>query len=260
MQLLTFARRNLVLRHRGTLPVILTSPHDGGSTPPGVDQRTAETSPDDCDVNTSRDVRTREITEAVARRILERTGLSPYVVIAEFSRGVVDANRARRCAFVDDDAEKYYDEYHRRVDEYIDQILEQNDGRGFMFDIHGTGVIAEDPADVYLGTANGATLPSWFDRTALFHQHGLHGLLTWARHQTSSGASFDGFRVSPAKPADTETSAVNGGFTVRHYGQRLAAVQVEVARPVRDDGERRDFLIEDLADGIVNFVRRHAPF
>jgi hypothetical protein len=90
-----------------------------------------------------------------------------------------------------------------------------------LFDIHGTSVIEDDPADLYLGTANGASLVADFDRRNIFMQHGLHGLLKWSRRLKDSGGQSQVFRyiVSPADETVTETSEVSGGFTVRHMNQ-----------------------------------------
>lgn len=262
MQIVTYAERRLVKRHRGTLPVILTSPHGGSEKPANVDEREIDKTPGGCNFKTSRDNETAAITESVAQKILDLTGLSPYVVIARFHRNFIDANRRETCAFTDSDAEPFYAEYHSRIEGYVNQILSQNQDRGFLFDIHGTGVIEDDPADLYLGTANGASLVAGFDRGNIFMQHGLHGLLKWSRRLKDSGGQSQVFRyvVSPADETVTETSEVSGGFTIRHYGARINSIQIEIASTIRDDVENRGFLIEDLAFAVINFVRRHAPF
>jgi len=262
MQIVTYAERRLVKRHRGTMPVILTCPHDGSESPAKVKERTNAETAAGCNFKSGQDTETAGITEAVAQKILNVSGLSPYVVIARFHRKFIDANRRATCAFTDSDAQPFYDEYHNRISGYITQILNQNQSHGFLFDIHGTGVIDDDPADVYLGTANGSTLLPGFDRRSLFMQHGLHGLLKWARHQTGIGGIGPVFqyRVSPENETTTETGEVNGGFTVRNYGTLINSIQVELASTVRNDSEKRAFVVEDLAFAIINFVRRHAPF
>ena len=76
-------------------------------------------------------------------------------------------------------------------------------------------VIKSDPADVYLGTAGGASLKAPFNRAELFAQHGLHGLLRAARYP-GSGSSIR-FRVSPASAGATETAQVSGGTAFRAF-------------------------------------------
>jgi hypothetical protein len=258
-QIVTYAERRLVKRHRGTMPVILTCPHDGTEAPAKVTERSNAATPPGCNFTTGRDLEASTVTEAVAQRILEETGLSPYVVIARFQRRFIDANRSAACAFTDADAQPFYDEYHSRIQGYVNQILAQNGNRGFLFDIHGTGGVDGDPADIYLGTANGATLAPGFDRTLLFMQHGLHGLLKWARRHQASPGVFR-YTVSPADASTTESAEVNGGFTVRHYCDPLNCVQIELQTEMRTDAVKRAMLIEDLAFALMNFVRRHAPF
>jgi hypothetical protein len=48
--------------------------------------------------------------------------------------------------------------------------------------------------------------------------------------------------------------------TLRRYGACINSIGIEVADTIRDDYQKRSFVIEDLAFAIVNFVRRHAPF
>jgi N-formylglutamate amidohydrolase len=262
MQIITYDERLLVKQHRGTLPVIITAPHGGSARPAQVSPRKQTETPAGCDFATNRDNETALITEAVAQKILDLTGLSPYVVIAQFRRLYIDANRSEACAFTDPDALPFYSEYHARIAESVTEVLRQNQGRGFLFDIHGTQVIAGDPADIYIGTANGISLPPGFDRRNLFMQHGLHGLFVAARHPTGAdgqGPVFS-YRVSPADENTPETSAVSGGFTIRHYGASINCIQIEIANTVRDDPAIRDLFIADLALAVVNFVRRYAPF
>jgi hypothetical protein len=158
MQTVTYEEDHLVKRHRGTMPVILTCPHDGDQSPPGVQKRKKETTPDECQFTIKSDLQTAFITQSMAERILGLTGLSPYVVMASFDRKFIDANRARspvNCAFTDPAARPFYDEYHNRIFGFVNEIRGQNDNRGFLFDIHGKVEIPEDPADIYLGTDKG---------------------------------------------------------------------------------------------------------
>jgi len=244
------------------MPIILTSPHGGNQSPANVSERSRSATPAGCQFKTGRDTGTAELTELVAQRILDMTALSPYVVIARFHRKFIDANRSRGCAFTDQSAAPFYDEYHRRIDGYVDQLLQQNGGRGFLFDIHGTNGNAADPADIFLGTTDGDPLLQTFNRAALFEQHGLHGLLTSVRRQpirASQGNTLT-YRVSPANAVAAEVGRLNGGFTVVEYGTKINSIQLELVRALRTDSQMRQVFAEDLAAAMVNFVRRHAPF
>jgi len=270
MQTVTYEEDRLVNRHRGTMPVILTCPHDGIEDP-GVQPRTREATPRGCQFETDRDLQTAFITQSVAQKILDLTGLSPYVVVASFNRKFIDANRPRspvNCAFTDAAARPFYDVYHNRIAGFVDEIRLQNANRGFLFDIHGKVEIPEDPADIYLGTDNGGSLLPGFDRVNIFLQHGLQGLLASVRRETGPApAPVFQYRLSPAEAGAPENSSVDGGFTVKRYGVFINSIQIEIADTIRrcdddddDCKQKRLFLIEDLAFSIINFVRRHAPF
>jgi hypothetical protein len=69
MWTMTYGETNLVSRHQGTLPVILSCPHDGKKSPAGGPERTGAGTPADCPpFRTASDRHTREITTGVAHR------------------------------------------------------------------------------------------------------------------------------------------------------------------------------------------------
>jgi len=252
MWTITYEETNLVSRHRGTLPVILTCPHDGKESPAGVPERTGS-APGCPPFKTSRDLRTHEIAIGVAQRLLDVFGEAPYVVIAEFHRKYIDANRSSDCAFEVPAAKQYYDEYHNTLRNFVNEIHAEHGGLGLLFDIHGTQVIDTDPADLYLGTDNGNSIARLLraDPPALFRPRSLRGFLQAAGHV-----------VSPKQPGIPETPAVDGGHTVRTYGSShvdgLDAIQIEIALTLRNDAQKRADLIETLAYAIGNLVARYA--
>jgi hypothetical protein len=262
MRIVAYEECRLVKRSRGSMPVILTSSHGGERKPPEVDERKEDATPPGCQFNSNRDLETALITQSVAQEILDLTGLSPYVVIADYHRKYIDANRPESCAFTDPGALPFYVEYHDRIASFVDEIRRQNSNRGFLFDIHGFVQRASDPIDIHLGTDNGGSLLPGFDRASLFLQHGLAGLLVSARHVNPGGPELPPFqfRVFPPDAETPENRSVDGGFTVQQYGAFISSIQIEIADAIRRDAEKRRFLISDLAVSIINFVRRHAPF
>jgi N-formylglutamate amidohydrolase len=253
MWTIQYQETQLVSRHAGTLPVILTCPHGATARPPGVSQRTG--SPAGCPpFKTAGDTFTKEITIAVAQSLLETLGEAPYVVIAGYHRKFIDANRSERCAFNSSEKQAafpFYSEYHRTVRAFVDAIQAENNSRGFLFDIHGTTTIQEDPADVYIGTDNGESIRRFTssDPLAAFRRRSLRGLLQAA-----------GYVVSPALPGIPETAQVDGGFTTQTYGSShddgLDAMQFEIAQPVRRDQQRREAFIEHLGRAIASLIAR----
>jgi N-formylglutamate amidohydrolase len=249
MRQIEYFKTDLVSRHQGTLPVLLTCAHDGDEKPEGVPPRTRAGSPPECPTfETDHDLRTREVTTGIAQRLLELTGEAPSVVIAEYDRLYIDANRSAACAFEHPDAQptdaqKYYDEYHNTIRQFIDEIRAENGGLGLLFDIHGTGGIAETPAEVYLGTVNGETVARLLraDPRALQRRRSLRGFLETA-----------GYTVVAEAPR------LVGGYTVRTYGSHdadgLDAIQIEILLKLRKGPPHRDCLIEHLAQAIARLV------
>lgn len=242
---------NLVSSHRGTLPVLIACPHGGTAAPDDVPERTGKKTPSGCDFEKTSDLHTREIGQAVAQRMLDVFGEAPYVVAAQFHRKYIDANRSRCCAFETAAAARYYDEYHRTLRAFADEISAEHGGLGLLFDIHGTAGIAAEPADVYLGTADGQTIARLLarDPSAMWRRRSLRGDLLAAGHV-----------VSPRQPGDDEVPALSGGFTVRHYGSShedgIDAIQLEIDDALRKDVGQRNALIDVLAFAFGNGADR----
>ncbi len=250
-------KTNLVSFHRGTLPVILSCPHNGEETPSDVHERTGQGIPSDCHFNDNGDLQTRDITTRVAQRMLDVFGEAPYVVIAEFHRKYIDANRpdlpqTPNCAYEVPAAKKYYDDYHNKLRDFVNEIRAENGGLGLLFDIHGVKNSTIAPAALALSTDNGNTVARLLaaDKHALFRRRSLRGFLKAA-----------GYVVSP-EPGQPENPAVDGGHTVRTYGSShedgLDAIQIEISKDLRDGKDNQTALIKTLAYAIGNLVPRYA--
>jgi N-formylglutamate amidohydrolase len=249
MRNLAYTENLLVSRSQGAMPAILTCPHGGDKHPPGVPSpRTGVGLPSDCRFEPNTDRFTRTITRGVAQFLFDVFGEAPYVVIANFDRAFIDANRRPECAFEDPDARQFYDEYHNTIRNFIDEIRTDNGGLGLLFDIHGTAQIAHDPADVYLGTLNGEAISSLLSRDsqAMARRRSPPGLLREA-----------GYTVSAKIP-----ETLRGDFTLETYGSSNAdgidAIQIEIESNLRTDTSKRNVFIEDLAYAISSLVARYA--
>lgn len=233
-----------IYHRRGSIPIVLTCPHGGTEKPPNISKRK---NADNCTggdkLALKGDEHTAQITKSLARKILDSTNLSPYVVIANYHRRYIDYNRPPRCAFSEPAASIFYDEYHNRVASYVTQILNKNGNRGFLFDIHGT---VRKSADVYVGTQKGKTLVSGLNGVDLFAEHGLCKMLTKK------------CKVIPANDITENLGSLNGGFTVRHYSSKMKinCIQIEISKTIRKSTRFRS----DLADTLINFVRHYISF
>jgi N-formylglutamate amidohydrolase len=243
---ISYSTSKAVSSHRGTLPVLLTCPHDG-KIDPGVAERTGRGS--SCPpLNKRRDLHTRQITEGIAQAVLDAVGEAPYVVIAEFHRRYIDANRSPDCAYDDPKAKPYYDEYHTTIRNFVREIRAESGGLGLLVDIHGTD---DAPSDIFLGTGDGSTIARLLqvDSQAMWRRRSLRAFLEAA-----------GYTVSPQKPNVPEP--LPGGFTVRTYGSSNAdgvdAIQVEIGSRLRADGLERELLTEVLAYATNSLLARYA--
>jgi N-formylglutamate amidohydrolase len=260
MWTINYIQTNLVSRYRGCLPVLLTCPHDGEQTPPNVAERNGRPS-----ITKNRDVNAAKVTREVAQKILEITGEPPYIVAANFHRKYIDANRAaptsippsndEKCAYDEADAAKFYNEYHQRIRDYIEEIRQESGGYGLLFDFHGVAQLEQDPSDIYLGTVDGTTIAALrnIDSNVMFRRRSLRTYLDLA-----------GFVLSPKQPGDAELSEVNGGFTIRQYGSHhsggIDAIQIEMIAEIRNNPSRRASFVEALSWAIVNLVSLWADY
>jgi N-formylglutamate amidohydrolase len=249
MRSITYQEHLLVSRFQGSLPVVLTSPHGGDQQPPGVaKRRTGKGLPSDCRFETNTDRFTRTITRGVAQLLFDVFGEAPYVVIANFDRDFIDANRTLECAFEDPNARPFYEQYHKTIREFVDEIRADNGGLGLLFDIHGTTRIKSDPADVYLGTLDGEAIRSLLkhDPQAMSRKRSLPNLLRAA-----------GYVVSAKTP-----ETIRGDFTLEAYGSFNAngidSIQIETEASIRTDESKRTAYIDDLAFASSSMIARYA--
>jgi N-formylglutamate amidohydrolase len=248
MRNITYTERRLVSRYQGAMPLVLTCPHGGDEQPPGVPKRTGVKLPADCRFETNTDRFTRTVTRGVAQFLFDVFGLAPYVVIANFDRDYIDANRSPDCAFEDPNARPLYEEYHNTIRNFVDEIRTDNGGLGLLLDIHGTALVKGHPADVYFGTRNGEAISSLLSRDPL----------AMSRKRSPPGLLREAGYVVSSKILET----LRGGFTLEAYGSSNAdgvdAIQIENESALRIDTNKRDVFIEDLAYAINTLVARYA--
>jgi N-formylglutamate amidohydrolase len=227
---------------RGDLPLLLTVPHDGGESIPGVPPRRNGVS--------VRDAETLPLARAVAHDVIVALGARPYFVAACFSRRHVDANRAPAQAYEVPAAASFYEAYHGAVREAVADLRARFPRGALLLDVHGQGV---EPEALIRGTQDGTTVSALLERAgeaALSGPRSLFGQLQ--------------ARGYPVRPANAPLSAApetiyRGGFTVQAYGSHTAdgvdAIQIEVGSRWRQPGETHR-VAADLAAALVTFLNR----
>lgn len=229
----------LVLVESGDLPIILTAPHGGSESIPGVPDRKGV----GVDLFSTRsDAFTDELAERTAAAIEQQTGKRPYTIIAQFHRKSLDANRPPRLAYESDEAKAVYDAYHHAIAQARRQVI-QRWGGGLLLDLHGQ---REQPEVIFLGTQNGQTtehLRREFGAAALTGEAGFFSQLTQ-----------QGFSIRPPLGSEErEHTAYDGGHTVITYGSGSGgpfdAIQLELGLALRS----RD-AIADTAEKLARVI------
>lgn len=237
---LAWDAQNLVVATKGTMPLILTVPHDGGEFIGMLQARKKGV--------TVRDTGTKELAEQVAAILETRTGKRPYLVIAKFSRKFLDANRIEQEAMESDEALPVYKVYHGHIATYISEMKRAFPSGSLLIDVHGQ---SDDPNTVFRGTRSGLTtkaLVSRFGRSSIQGEKSILGAL-----------SAKGYAVNPSIDIESlkEDLRFAGGYTVFNYGSQYAegidSIQLEFGKNQRASSH----LAQDLADAIVIFMTHH---
>lgn len=236
---------SLVVASAGTLPLILTVPHDGaaslGSTPERIPGRSKQD-------KLTRDAGTRVLAEQIASRLEARFGKRPYIVIAGFHRKYLDANRAQQDAMQSPEALPAYRAYHDQIAAFVAEAKRRFPAGALLVDIHGQ---ADEPDIIFRGTHAGmttTTLLKRFGATVLSGEKSILGVL-----------EAKGYQVHPPVAANTlrEDPRFAGGFTVLAYGSHrptgINAIQLEFGARMR----KQPRLPQDVADALHTFMRQH---
>ena len=200
---------------------------------------------------TLQDDGTNEIAFEVSDDLNRLLGARPYLVAADFDRKYIDANRpSGYAAYESQNAKPYYDFYHNKIREYVNEIKQQFGDRAILIDIHGQG---SDAKTVFRGTRDKTTVRRLLQRAgqaALIGPASILGIL-----ETKGNTIYPANRnVNTA-----EKGIYSGGFTVGNYGSNNAsgidAIQLENGWDLRR-GDRVQFS-HDLAEAIAGFYSEY---
>jgi len=231
----------------GMLPIILSAPHGGRQPIPGISARRGIGV---AQFTTGRDNNTDELAEKVASKIEEKFGAKPFLVVAQFERKYVDANRPRAGAYESAAARAYYDAYHHALETACEQAR-RDWGRGLLLDIHGQAAEGET---IFRGTDNGKSvtdLQQRFGREALTGERSILGQL-----------KLRGYKIAPSLGENNEERRYSGGYTTRTYGSHrgtsIDAIQLEFGTSLRSR-TNLERTATDLAEGILVFAQAYLP-
>ncbi|MBA4020140.1 MAG: hypothetical protein C0483_23510 [Pirellula sp.] len=243
----------LVDVRRGTIPIIICSPHGGKEVVPDVPPRkNRPVTPKKGDPKwvTGTDVNTRELAQELVADLEKRLGGKPYYVMARFQRKFIDANRAPEHSYEVPEAKFYYDAYHDTIAEYCREV-QKKFGTGLVIDVHGQASFKDE---ILIGTFGGTTvrlLVERFGRGALVGKEGLVGIMLDAGTKVKPDLNSETFDVA---------AGLNGGYTVQTYGSSrptaLEAVQFEYGSNYRKAENIVDSA-RKTADGVAKFYEAY---
>ena len=240
---------NLVIVQRGNLPIIISAPHGGSA--PIADVPVRKGGPAIAKFVTVRDGNTDQLALKVAAELEKKLGGKVYLVIAQFDRKYLDANRPADGAYESDKAKPSYDAYHKALKTACQEVQKEY-GRGLLLDLHGQGAEADT---IFRGTQNGkscSVLTQRFGKAAVVGPKSILGQM-----------EKSGYKIFPANNKDDkEDSRYNGGYMVQtygsHQGSAIDALQLEMGTGLRKR-DRIDKTAADLAAAVEVFAKEYLP-
>jgi N-formylglutamate amidohydrolase len=237
---------DFVLVQKGSLPIIVSSPHGGLKKIPEVPERLGMGI---ANFATVLDTNTAELTQNFAIELEKRLHGKPWVVIARFERKYLDVNRPRDESYESEKAKPYYDAYHVPLEAACKAVKEKY-GHGLLLDIHGQGAF---PGALCRGTQNGKTV------TLLKDRFGWEAVV--GKKSVLGALQQGGYKILPSCDADPKTkeeAQFSGGYIVGTYGSHtgyaIDAIQLEFGSYLRERAkERYAKTAADLAEAVKIF-------
>jgi N-formylglutamate amidohydrolase len=229
------------------LPIILSAPHGGRETIPGIAVRRGVGV---MQFTTGRDHNTSELAERIAAKVYETLGAQPFLVIANFDRKFVDANRPSEAAYEAPEARPYYEAYHLALRQHCEKVRALW-GQGLLLDIHGQNSVGQA---IFRGTDNlksVADLERRFGRAAVSGAKSILGFLERI-----------GYKVIPSNGDGEREQRYSGGYTTRTYGSHrgtgIDAMQLEFGAHLRTRANL-ERTASDVARALVVFAGDYLP-
>ncbi len=231
----------LMIASPGELPVLITAPHGGTTGIAGVPVREVRQGER---VTLRRDELTNRLAMHMADELERRLGKRPYLVVAEFSRKSLDANRPEATAYQHRAAAAHYQDYHGEISRFTEEIRKKW-GHGLLLDLHAQW---QRPEAIMRGTRDGHTV------SGLLKRRGWEGLL--GRESLLGSLRASGVDLFPP-PGESEGRWTHiGSFTVVTHGRDgIDGLQLEIGSGLCDSENDVQQLARQLAVGIETHLK-----
>jgi len=272
-----WGRSNYTEYIAGNLPLIISAPHGGETTPSELPNRTNTPT---YTVTTDTDLNTDNLARAIRTAAFNRYGRYPHVIICNVSRTKVDCNREIIEGAQDNtNTQTVWREFHAFLGK-ARQHVSNNYGRGLYIDLHGHGhtlqrnEIGYNLSDSVLFKS---TLSSSDDDNSTIFALSVRSRQSFndlVRGSLSLGALLEkrGFPCVPSptnpNPGTNSSGATNiyfnGGYNVETYGTGLGnggtidAIQIETYyNSLRESSNNRALFASNLIASLDEYFKYH---
>lgn len=257
----------------GSLPIIISVPHDGIIKPSNIPDRTCN------NPTTVRDVYVYDLALQLDSSFMRYTGCRPHLITCHLNRTKLDANRNKSdAACGNKDAELAWSEYHQFIDTAIELSKLKWQDDGFYIDLHGHGHPIQRLEIGYILTREEISArDSLINTNTYINKSSIRNLakenklnLTHAellRDKLSLGSLFAkrGFPAVPSNvdPRPDTTDYFNGGYntaihTCANPNVAINGCQIETNyQLVRDTYTNRKKCADSMALSILEFLELH---
>lgn len=217
----------------GTLPILITIPHDGNKILNYVPIRKDTL----LNFNIKNDLHTKSIGLDIANELYSLTGKSPTIIINNIHRKFVDLNRDSKSAYSSTRTKIIYNNYHNFIHKEIKNKLIKNESV-LLLDLHGFSC---DTIDVSLSTRNHKTLYNKNEFDLIFKSNsGIYKSLLNNNFITKINNPF------------------YGGFTIKNistkFNKNLSAIQIELGNKIRFNNNERERFVKLISKSLKYYI------
>ncbi|MCE1189490.1 MAG: hypothetical protein LWX56_10140 [Ignavibacteria bacterium] len=264
-----YGRHNFIEYWPGTLPIVISVPHDGKLKPDEIPNRHA---------STRADVFTQDIALKVREYFYEKFHQYPHIIINQLHRSRLDANRnVEEAAAGNDLAKEAWEDYHHFI-EYASSVVANEYGKGLYIDLHGHHHDIQQLELGYLLAPEELQLPDSLLNTDYFIEkssirHMVRNTvepLTFmeiVRGKKSLGAMFvqHGYQAVPSPDFETpptEDLYFPGGYDTYRHGSSgsgvIDGIQIETnIKGLRDNAGNIARFAKTMTDVVTEYLQTY---